>query len=301
MRYGKPALSVEQQIDLLVQRGLVVPDRTQAGQLLGHINYYRLRGYWLPFEQPPTGGEHRFRAGTRFDDVLSLYVFDRQLRLLLLDIIERVEVSVRTQWAHQLAMQHGPHAYLNTALFQDQAKYRRCLDALKEEIDRSHETFVEHYRITYSDPPLPPIWAACEVMSLGQLSKWIQNLRLRGHRQAIAAVYDLDESVLCSFLHHLSHVRNLCAHHSRVWNRRFTFTMKIPTRPLTLRPAFNPQADRRLYNSLVMLSHLVSTISPQSAWRRHLLDLFADHPQARPEYMGFPTDWRALTPWMVES
>jgi len=299
MQYAKPSLSLDQQIDLLAQRGMAVPDRALARHYLGHINYYRLRAYWLPFEEPNSVGDHRFRARTGFGDVLSLYVFDRRLKLLLLDVIERVEVSVRTQWAHQLAMRHGPHAHLDGALFADRDKYGRCLDALREEIGRSHETFIEHYRRKYTSPAIPPIWAACEVMSLGQLSKWLQNLRLRADRQAIAAGYGLDESVLCSFLHHLSNVRNLCAHHSRVWNRRFTFTMKIPRHPENLRRAFNPQADRRLYNTLAMLAHLVSIISPQSEWRRHLVELLEAHPQVQPAKMGFPENWRTLATWAI--
>lgn len=297
MRFTKPPLSFDDQIELLVRRGMVVADRARARHYLSHINYYRLRGYWLPFEARADNGDHRFIEGTSFDDVLSLYVFDRQLRLLLLDAIERVEISLRTRWAHALAMRYGAHAHLRQEIFQSQEKYQRCLENLQEEIDRSHEAFIGHYQATYTNPSLPPMWAICEVMSLGQLSKWFDNLKRHADRKEIASAFGLDETVVRSFMHHLTHVRNLCAHHSRVWNRRFTFTMRIPRQPTRVAGWFNAQEDRKLYNTLVMLGYLLSVISPDSKWVTHVKQLMAAHLQARPEEMGFPENWESLDIW----
>jgi len=297
VQYTKPPLSINDQLGLLVQRGMLVPDVDQARHYLSHVNYYRLRGYWLPFEDASGAGAHRFRVGTTFDDVVSLYVFDRHLKLLLMDLIERTEVSLRTQWAYQLSMRHGAHAHLVSSLYTSLTVYNKCLASLEEEIKRSHETFIKHYSTKYRQPPSPPLWAVCEVLSLGQLSRWLENLKHRGDRQAIAAIYGLDEKVLCSFLHHLSHVRNLCAHHSRVWNRRFTFTMKIPSRPPALSSGFNPAADRQIYNTFVMLGHLISIVSPGSSWRRDLLALLSGCPHAQPDKMGFPSGWQTLPVW----
>lgn len=183
MRFEKPALTVEQQVELLERRGLAIPDRDRAAHYLTHINYYRLRAYWLSFEEEAGDGGHRFRAGASFEDALALYLFDRKLRLLVLDAIERVEVAVRTRWAYVLALRYGSHAYLREEIFQEAWKHARCLEGLTEEIGRSHETFIDHYRSTYAEPALPPIWAACEVMSFGQLSKWMENLKLRADQK----------------------------------------------------------------------------------------------------------------------
>lgn len=297
MRFTKPPLSFDDQLDLLARRGMAIPDRKRARHYLAHINYYRLRGYWLPLEESGDNGVHRFIAGTSFDDALSLYVFDRQLRLLLLDAIERVEVSLRTCWAHALAMRYGAHAHLRQDIFGSPEKYQRCLEGLKEEIERSHETFIEHYRTTYTDPSLPPMWAVCEVMSLGQLSKWFDNLKRHADRKEIASGFGLDETVLRSFMHHLTHVRNLCAHHSRVWNRRFTFTMRIPRQPARIAGWFNAREERKPYNTLVMLGYLLSVISPDSKWITHVKQLMAAHLQAKPRTMGFPENWENLGIW----
>ena len=105
--FNKPPTTYAQQLALLMQRGMCVDDADRAAFYLQHLNYYRLGAYWLPFEADH--GSHRFVAGTSFDDVLNLYIFDRELRLLLLDAIERFEVSVRSLWAYHLAHEHGPH------------------------------------------------------------------------------------------------------------------------------------------------------------------------------------------------
>lgn len=280
---------------------MAIADEAKALGCLGHLNYYRLRAYWIHMEGPkdPATGEHSFKPGTSFEDALALYVFDRKLRLLVMDAIERVEVSVRTRWANQLAMAHGSHAYLDATLFHDRAQHAKSLDQLKDEVGRSKETFIEHYRLTYTAPPMPPIWAACEVISFGQLSRWVGNLKHRKDRQAIASAYGLDAQVSDSFLHHLATVRNLCAHHARLWNRRFTFTMKIPNGlPAEFQACFNPSADRNLYNTLAMLALMLRSLSPDSSWAGRTRDLILAMPLADPAAMGFPSGWERLTLWL---
>lgn len=217
--FGKPATTHAQQVIQLQRRGMIIDDPTAAAFSLQHLNYYRLSAYWLPFEADHA--THTFRPNTHFSQVLNLYVFDRELRLLVPDAIERVEVSMRSQWAYQLAHHHGPYAHLDAALAFKSHLWRTNLEKLSTEVSRSDEPFIKHIRDTYTEA-LPPVWAACEVMSLGLLSRWYNNLRPMATRRAIAAVYGVDEKVLESWLRHLSLVRNICAHHGRLWNREFT-------------------------------------------------------------------------------
>lgn len=300
MKFTKPALSIADQLALLERRGMVIPDRARAEHYLRHISYYRLRAYWLPFEQPAAvNGDHRFRAGTSFEDALSLYVFDRRLRLLVMDAVERIEVSLRGAWAHHLALKYGPHGYIDAAIYHPPHHYTKAVEGLKEEIARSRDTFIVHYKNKYTDPPLPPIWMAAEVMSLGQLSKWLGNLKLRADRQAIAKPYGLGESVLVSLAHHLAHVRNICAHHGRLWNKQFTVTMAVPNSPGALKLAMNPSATRKLYNTLAVIGYLIGIIAPGTEWRKHLVELLTTCPLADPAAMGFPADWAARPAWRV--
>lgn len=298
MKFAKPPLSIADQIALLERRGMAIPDRARAEHYLQHVSYYRLRAYWLPFEQPaPVNGDHMFRDGTSIDDAVALYVFDRQLRLLVMDAIERIEVSLRGAWAYHLAMKYGPHGYLDPNLYDRADRYEKALTGLLEEIERSTDTFIVHYKSKYDDPEQPPIWMTAEVMSLGQLSKWYSNLKLRSDRQAIAKIYGLDEKILASIAHHLTYVRNICAHHGRLWNKQFTVTMTIPNSPGSLKLAMNTGATRKLYNTLAVLGYLIGIVAPGTEWRKHLAELVASCPLAGTTAMGFPANWKEMPAW----
>ena len=300
MKFTKPAIPIDEQLALLRRRGMVIEDEAAARHYLTHISYYRLRAYWLPFEVPAENdGDHAFRPGTTFKDVLALYVFDRQLRMLVMDAIERVEVALRALWAHHMAMTHGPHGYLDQGHYAHIDRHARAVKELEKEFSRSRDTFATHYREKYSKPELPPVWMAAEVMSFGLLSKFFSDLKLRSTRQAIARPFGLDESVVTSFAHHMSHVRNICAHHGRLWNKRFTVKMAVPKYPARLPVAMRGAEPRYLHNTLVMLDYLLSIIAPQSAWRKRLVALVDGCPLADPEAMGFPGDWRARSAWSV--
>lgn len=187
MKFEKPAVSVPDQVKLLKRRGMAVRDEALAQHYLNFISYYRLRAYWLPFEVPAANnGDHAFRDGTTFEDVLTLYIFDRELRLLVLDAIERVEVALRAQWAHHMAMTYGPHGYLEQGHYSVIRHHAKDVTALEKEFNRSEDTFAIHYRDKYTSPKLPPVWMAAEVMSFGLLSKFYGNLRTRADRKAIA-------------------------------------------------------------------------------------------------------------------
>ena len=145
-----------------------ISDLSQAEFYLQHLNYYRLGAYWLPFESDHK--THTFRSGTKFEEVLNLYLFDRELRLLMLDAIERVEVSIRSQWAYQIANLHNPHGHLDGTLAVNNSRWQKNLAKLTTEVNRSDENFIKHLITTYSEA-LPAVWAVCEVMSLGLLSR----------------------------------------------------------------------------------------------------------------------------------
>ena len=149
-----------------------------------------------------------------FEDILNLYTFDRELRLLLMDAIERIEVSLRTQWAYHFSKYYGAHAYLDPSLHKNPYWHAANLKSLFEELTRTDEKFIEHYQNTYTVPSSPPAWVICEVMSLGLLSRWLKSLKPSEVRADIARIYHLPDPVLTSFVEHLAYVRNFCAHHS---------------------------------------------------------------------------------------
>ena len=292
--YTKPATTCAQQVALLRQRGMLINDQAEAEFYLKHLNYYRLSAYWLQFEQDHA--THTFRPGTDFKRVLDLYIFDRELRLLTMDALERVEVSVRTQWASQLAHRHGAHAHLEPSLAQRTDFWEKNIQLLQAEVDRSDEVFIHHFTTKYQED-LPPVWAVCEVMSLGLLSRWYANLKPMATRTAIASTYGLDESVFTSWLHRLTLIRNVCAHHSRLWDREFPLKVSLPQRPVALAAQMQP-SSQRIYNAVLMLLHFLDQISPGHHWRRKMLELIDLH-KVPTTVMGMPVSWKSQPLWAL--
>jgi abortive infection bacteriophage resistance protein len=292
--YTKKALPFAGQVALLRDRGMEIRDEAEAAFYLSHINYYRLTAYWLPFEEDHA--THQFREGTNFDQVLNLYIFDRELRLLVMDALERIEVSVRTQWAFHMGNGHGSHAQMETALAHCEDRWKLNLHALKKEVNRADEVFIEHFKATYEEV-LPPVWVISEVMSLSLLSRWYANLRPMATRRRIASTYFLDEGLLESWLHHLTIVRNICAHHGRLWNRSFTVTPGRPrsNRLAIVRESFQSDSTK-LYNSLLIILHFMDQVSPGNHWRQRLKDLITAH-RVPVDHMGFPEGWESLAIW----
>lgn len=235
----------------------------------------------------------------------EIYVFDRELRLLVLDAIERIEVAIRTRFAYELAHRHGAHAFMDQQFFKPLFRWEKLLESLEGEIDRADEVFIEHYQRNYDQPALPPIWATCEVMSFGQLSKWYQSLAPKQTRTAISSHFDCDEKQFEGLLQHLVYLRNTCAHHSRLWNRKFTKTIAKPrNKPLGLAQQCNfdqtTSADRKLYKSLVFLLYFMDKITLQHTWRQRLIDLLLSHTNISKAYMGFPEDWQSYPIWQIK-
>jgi abortive infection bacteriophage resistance protein len=299
--FTKPATTIAQQLQHLQAEGMAIPDMPRAEHWLRHVSYYRLSAYWLPFEYPKGNPGPRFLPGTSFDTVTALYDFDRRLRLLVLDAIERIEVAVRGSWAYELAQRFGPHGYLDARLYYHPGKYHDNLTRLTNDVANSPETYIDHYRRTYDTPVMPPVWMVAEMMSFGQLSRWYALLGDRALRNAIAKPLGLPEAVLVPLLKHLSTIRNSCAHHARLWNRGFLLRMRVPSKPAALVNTLEPpaaHAPARLYNALVLIVYLLKRVAPASAWRDELTALLAQHPTGDLSAMGFPLDWDARPLWL---
>lgn len=271
INFSKPFLTIQAQITQLKSRGMRFENEDKAFHYLENINYYRLSAYWLPFEKDHKS--HTFTQDTLFERVLELYIFDRELRLLMLDAIERIEVSIRTRFAYEISQKYGSHPHLDSTLFTPQHRYKQTLEKLKSEVNRSKEPFIKHFKDKYSEA-LPPIWASVELMTLGQVSHWFSSIKLRQDRQLIAKYYDLDEKILASFLHHLTIIRNICAHHSVLWNKKLTFEFVIPK---AMQEKFNIHEKRKLFNTFVMLEYLMEKISTDKQWRISIESLIDKH------------------------
>lgn len=200
--FNKPALSLDQQIDLLTAREFVVPDRQKALHYLRYIGYYRLSDYTLPFQQRIPGlPSHTFREGINFETILDLYIFDRGLRLLVMDAIERVEVAVRVAISNTMSEKYGPHWYMEKKFFRKSSSHDKLLDEIRLQTrytakdgspqHKKRETFIQHYFKKYQTPELPPSWMITEVLSIGTWSAIYSNLSECRDKKAICKPFPL--------------------------------------------------------------------------------------------------------------
>lgn len=223
MIYNKEAYSNQIHISRLKERGLLIPDQDTAISALNVIGYYRLSAYTLPFESgklPDGTRDHRISRPIEFNHILGLYEFDHRLRRHVMSAIERIEVALRALWGNEIAIKCGPHAYMESIHFRDVLKHAEDLVKVAQEIKKSKEAFVEHYYARYGEPGLPPIWAIVETFSLGQLSRWFQNTKESAMKRDIMRYFGMPTvEAFEGVLHALTPVRNLCAHHGRLWNR----------------------------------------------------------------------------------
>lgn len=304
--YAKPALSHAELVARLEQRGLTIPDRGRATRYVRHIGYYRLSPYMIPFQE--RDGTHIFDPGTTFDDVLTLYVFDRKLRLLVLDALERVEVAIRAALTDTMATRHGPHWYVDRHLFTDRSEHAGLLRTVREESDAqlrrpaesddsrlNFPSALEHYLTHYGEPELPPSWIMVEGLTLGGLSHLYQNLRDSRAKQAIAGALGINEPLLDSWLRTYVRIRNICAHHGRLWNVGLGVYPKLASSPKVEWPrgagAVPERHRQRLYPALASLQTILRTISPGSSWRHRLAELLSGPSGVPLAAMGFPDRW----------
>ncbi len=252
-------------------RGLRIPDPDKALHYLKYIGYYRLTGYCLPF-QDGAAGDHSFIKGTSFDDVLKLYVFDRELRVHILDAIERIEVAFRAAISNTMSLAYGPHWYLDERHFGKRygGKGQQTYDHAKllKEIDKADSTSLRHYRETYTDPIYPPSWMVIESLSFGSCSMMFAHLR-KAQIKLVSEELELGPTLLISWMQGLVRLRNLCAHHSRIWNRKFSHRLSIHGEiPGVLLE--NIDRDNRFYVYASLIVYFLRSISPGTSWAKKL-------------------------------
>jgi len=291
MNYSKPPISFKDQVARLKSRGLIITDENFAISYLSNISFYRLRAYTYPF-QDNADPNHAFIKSITFEQIIDLYVFDRKLRMLVFDVVEKIEIALRTQIIYQWAMHHGSHWHINPALFRNPVRFANNLNTLQNEIGRSTETFIEHYKNNYANPSEPPCWMSLEVSSFSLLSIMFQNLKKGPEKLAVTHYFGLrDVSILENWMHCFSNIRNICAHHGRLWNRRLTAHIKLPTHPVYPFLQNKNILVYKLYVALCCMQYVLNIINPESTFKEKLKELMNKCPMAQEKEMGFSKNW----------
>lgn len=233
MKETKPVEQAEQLINL----GLI-GDRNAMASRLAVVSFERLSGYWHPF----LTDQERFKDGTTFEIVWERYAFDRRLRLLIFDAIERIEVCLKTQ--------------------------------LSQVLDD---------------------WKSVEPMTFGAARRAYEALSGK-NRSKVAEVFGVHHVVLSSWLESLLLVRNVVAHHGRLWNRQMGARPKIPNKDRIWHEPVEIVGDR-LFGVLSICRYCLRKIAPQSSWQLRFEGLIDEFPQVPIKRIGVPKNWKESPIW----
>ena len=299
--FEQRVMSFEEQAEYLEANGLQIENKRFAIHLLTNISYYRLSTYMMPYRLHDEHGKlsERFKPGTTWDDVYGLYIFDRKLRLLIFDAIERIEVALRTQIAWQLSSKYGTHWHDKDELFR---KSDNIPEQLKAQIFR--QLRLNNKGGGFCDrQKTPSSWKCMEMVTFGELSKICKGLKNRQDRTDIAKAFGVnDEEVFCSWLHTLNYIRNICAHHCRLWNISLNITPKRYYHKggrlywLTRREMDNLNTSK-MYYAICIIIFIMQTVAPEAKFRRKFIALATAYPQLDLHAMGIPTDWKESRIW----
>jgi abortive infection bacteriophage resistance protein len=303
---------------------MVISDLRKAEICLARIGYYRLSAYWYPFRKSEqiidvkTGNItinilDDFQIGTDFTKIIELYVFDKKLRMIVLDALERIEIGVRTEIALLLG-QYSPWAHRDPNCFHGnfsvRAKRNKTFTAhvewisrLDDKLEKSREVFAKHFKQKYPGSHLP-IWIAVELLDFGALSHIYSGMTIKDKdnisaRYGVAAGQTFETWMRC-----LNDVRNICAHHSRLWNKPLVSQPKLPLIG-SISDIDHLQGDghgqTRLYAALVIMRCMLRVINPSSTWVQRLkqhLDTLPINNSISLNGAGFPVDWKDQALWI---
>lgn len=292
--YNKPALSYAEQLQKLKDRGLIIDNEIEFLELLEKKSYYRLSGYWYPLLSDKE--KHLFKPKSHFNTAFELYLFDKLLRQLVIKELEKIEIAVRAKMIYIFSHEFGPFWYAEPKNFKNRSKHSEIRSKISVEYQRSDAQFVHSFKLNYRNP-FPPSWIAFEIISFGAISKLYSEFKPTRSKRVVADYFGLDTKTFASWLHVLVYVRNVCAHHSRLWNRVMRIQPVIPRNPKNQWLANTEIKNNRVYFALSMILYLLESINESNSMVNDFKKLLETHPNASPTAMGFPSDWAKEYLW----
>ena len=295
VKFGKTYTSPAHLVNLLEQRGLQIDNREQAERILTNIGYYRFSAYLYPFLQSPKE-LHLFKATSHFGGALSLYRFDKKLRIFLFNEIEKVEVALRSIVANVVAEECGNIFWMtDPGMFANQDKFKKTMLLVDKELKSSKEDFIKHFKEKYSNNN-PPAWMLVEILPLGVVTRIFENIANNALRKKVAAYFGLPLPVFSSWITIVTLTRNSCCHHSRVWNKENAITPMLLKKPLNPWISGSISPNRSFYD-ICILKWFIDIISPHNDMKSRLKELLAQFPNVDITAMGFSTNWEEEPLW----
>lgn len=296
--YTKEHKTFEEQLQKLLERKLTISNEQYVLSKLEHINYYRLSAYFLPFQnKKDSANPNEFLPNTIFEDIIKLYYFDTELRKIIFEAIEVIEIYLRTQIAYYHSQKYGAFGYLDITTLR--GNYQKEFDELHQDIikekERSKEVFIKHFKEKYNTADLP-IWSVVEIISFGSLSKLFMLLQEDEQNQVIAKMGNINKVVFFKWFKALSSVRNACAHHSRLWNKTLGVSFEVPRN----KPSFAPLANstKKVFFALSVIEYILTCIGEDEIdFKNKIKNLLQKYQNVDLKAMGFVHNWEELEIW----
>lgn len=316
----KRYLTIDEQIELLRSRGMELdgdPERWLAA-----VNYYRLSGYWyiyrtLTTEDGRLARSDDFAGDAKFSAITALYEFDRKLRTLVHDGIERIEVALRSQVSYVLGAK-DPLAHEDPRFFRPDFDHATWIAKAKGRVARNARSsaFISHHADRYGGDI--PIWVLVDVLDFADVSILFEGMRVADQFQVAEGLgirFDfsqlrpsqrkkaLKNHPLARWLEQLSLMRNITAHHGRLWNRRLAPAATSAMRTVPGLECLPEGQSEDVFGALSIVAIILDTTSPGATWSakivREMDSIFGLLPERSSEEMGFPEGWTALSIWDV--
>jgi abortive infection bacteriophage resistance protein len=295
--YKKCFKTFDEQLVILKDRKLNISNDSFVLSKLERINYYRLSAYFLPYQHPKNSDKKDiFLEDTTFEEIIQLYYFDSELRKIVFEAIESIEVYFRTQITYHHTLKYQAFGYLQKDSFEvSQDFFEQIIKNLKEETKRSEEAFIKHFKDEYNTNDLP-LWAVVEVVSFGTISKLYSILKTEEQKAVISKLKGINNGVFRNWLHGLSVIRNICAHHSRLWNKTLGVKFEVPRKLEEF--TVNKNVNDKIFFALSIIEYILNSIGEDEiAFKLKIKQLFKKYPKVKIQSIGFPQNWQENKIW----
>ena len=194
-------------------------------------------------------------------------------------------------WKNKIGKTEDPYSYFQSVIS-------------KAKTAKTPEVFIKHYVDNYSSPANPPSWMCMELLTIGELSRLYVGLSNKADKKRIADFFDLHPTAFTSWLHTITYVRNICAHHSRLWNKEFAIIPEVLLKPKGKWISKPFENNKRVFYFLCLLRYIMLRANPGNTMPEKLVTLFTKYPNIPIQYLGIPSDgmgnlleWRSEPIW----
>lgn len=263
---GQVATTIEEQIQIYRDRGMLVENEEKAKAILLDVGFYRLSFYCFPFEKTyPNKGKDRkkvYEKGTRFQDVVDLYNFDLKLTSKLMDALTRIEVSFRTKLVHEGSNAYKPNGiwFANPLIVT-----KKWLDEFSQStypLIRKREPSIEEHHKKYPSDRHAPAWKTLEYMTFGDTARLYENLLDADVKRKVAQHFGVNNLAEMVFLLKvMRELRNTCAHSKVLFDKRSRYRKQNSV--VFQGKKTSPVMD--LGNMIEVVAYFLGKISPDAA------------------------------------